>query len=133
MQNWPVPNDPWFINRLQNIIGTFNLKSSGDNSFAGEAAYMNFLLNKLAIGSGFVVDIAASNGVSQSCTLQLFESDKWGGLAVEMDPLKFAILSFIYSAFSNVRLARCRVTPHNVCALLTGNEVPLDFDVLNLD
>lgn len=80
-----------------------------------------------------MVDIAASNGVSQSCTLQLFESERWGGLAVEMDPLKFAILSFIYARFRGTRLARCRATPHNVCALLAGNEVPKEFDLLNLD
>lgn len=133
MSNILIPNDPWFIERLANISVVYMEKQGGDKSYAGESDYILKLLTKLAITSGFVVDIAASNGVTQSCTLQLFENNKWGGFAVEMDPMQFAILSFIYSGFNNTRLARCRVTPKNICSLLYGNEVPPDFELLNLD
>ena len=108
----------------------------GDNSFAGEFAHLRLLLEKLKITGGFVVDIAASDGVTQSSTLGFFSNRDWRGLAVEMDPEKFANLAFIYSQFVDVKLAklaRCRVTPVNVEALLVANEVPHDFTLLNLD
>ena len=105
----------------------------GDNSFAGEFAHLRLLLEKLKITGGFVVDIAASDGVTQSSTLGFFLNRDWRGLAVEMDPEKFANLAFIYSEFVDVRLARFRVTPGNVEALLVGHEVPHDFSLLNLD
>jgi len=128
------PIEPWFIDQLRELDQVYGWKLSGINgAFAGEGEHVACLLKKLDISNGYVVDVAASNGVAQSCTLQFFEQPGWHGLAVEMDPSKFAILAFIYSSFKNARLARCRATPDNVCALLNGNEVPLDFDLLNLD
>jgi hypothetical protein len=105
---------------------------SGDSSFGGEFAAIDRVLTRIGITNGYIVDIAASDGVSQSSTLPLFAKG-WGGLAVEMDPRKFAGLAFIYSDFKEVRLARARVTPVSVVPLLTGNEVPKNFDLLNLD
>lgn len=104
-----------------------------DRSFAGEMEHIKKLLVLLGIGEGFVVDIAASDGVSQSCTLFLFRDPSWKGLAVEMDPLKFAKLAFAYSQFKNVYLAHVKVTPNNVINLLKAYEVPQDFTFLNLD
>lgn len=94
---------------------------------------MKRYLRILGISSGVVVDIAASDGVSQSCTLPLFRNPSWSGLAVEMDPKKFAQLAYVYAAYDNSRLARCRVTPENILSLLQAYEIPRDFDVLNLD
>jgi hypothetical protein len=105
----------------------------GDNSFAGEFAHLSLLAAQLAIDDGYLVDIAASDGVTQSCTLGFFSRPNWRGLAVEMDSDKFASLAFVYARFPDVRLAKCRVTPRNVVALLLGNEVPSDFAILNLD
>lgn len=110
------------------------LKSlQSDNSYAGEFAHVRSVMNRININGGFVVDIAASDGVTLSCTLELFKDPNWSGLAVEMDPVKFSGLSFIYGAFPNARLARARVVPSNVSSLLAGFEVPNDFDFLNLD
>ncbi len=106
---------------------------SPDTSFAGEYAHLGMLVNLLGIESGFVVDIAASDGVTQSSTLGFFKKPGWSGLAVEMDPANFAKLSFVYSQFKSVRLARGRVTPFNVAALLRSFEVPVEFALLNLD
>lgn len=104
-----------------------------DDSYGGEFAHLNSLLDRVNIQRGYIVDVAASDGVSFSCTLGFFSAHNWHGMAVEMDPDKFAARAFVYAQFGNVKLARCRVTPRNVVALLQGNEVPTDFTVLNLD
>jgi hypothetical protein len=103
-----------------------------DTSFVGEFASIDEALSKTGVNNGFVVDIAASDGVRQSSTRPLFQRG-WRGLAVEMDPTKFACLASVYSEFEGARLARTRVTPHNVAALLRANEVPQHFELLNLD
>jgi len=90
-------------------------------------------MTRLQITEGFVVDVAASDGVALSCTLGFFKDVNWGGLAVEMDPEKFSRLAFVYAGFPNAKLARSRVTPSNVSALMQGFEVPSDFELLNLD
>lgn len=106
---------------------------SGDYSFAGEAAHLKILFETLGILKGYVVDIAASDGVSHSCTVQFFRDPNWAGLAIEMEPDKFAQMAYAYADFENVQLAKCRVTPGNVVALLQGHEVPPDCALLNLD
>jgi hypothetical protein len=85
------------------------------------------------IDNGFVIDIAASDGYSQSCTLGFFRRKGWSGLAVEMDPNKFSKLSFLYANYTNAKLARNRVTPNNIKSLLDAYEVPKDISILNLD
>ena len=110
------------------------LKSlSQDHSNAGEYPYLKDLVTQLNLTKGFVVDMAASDGVNQSCTLGFFKDPDWSGLAIEMDPEKFSKLSFLYANFPNAKLARGRVTPHNAVAMLSGFEVPLDFSLFNLD
>jgi hypothetical protein len=104
-----------------------------DRSFARERETLEDLIKELKIDKGFVVDAAASDGISQSCTLGLFEDENWSGLAIEMDPVKFYKLAYLYSTFSNVKLSRNRITPDNIVDLLRSNEIPTDFDVLNLD
>src|ERR1700722_16850208 len=122
-----------FSKKVLRLSRNWMKSKRGDNSYAGEFEYLRLLLKKLNITGGFVVDIAASEGVTQSSTLGFFSNRDWRGLAVEMDPEKFANLAFIYSQFEDVKLARCRVTPVNVEALLVGNEVPQDFTLLSLD
>lgn len=104
-----------------------------DSSFAGEYDSLRDVLKKLNIQhDGFVVDIAAGDGFNQSCTLDFFKRG-WAGLAVEMDPKKFSKLSYIYSDFTNAKLARSRVTPYTIESLLKSFEVPKNFEILNLD
>ncbi len=104
-----------------------------DTSFGGEYEHLRMLADKLDIKKGFVIDMAASDGVDQSCTLGFFKNPDWSGLAIEMEPLKFSRLAFLHVNFPNARLARWRITPHNVGALLKGFEVPPNFSILNLD
>jgi hypothetical protein len=80
----------------------------------------------------YVVDIAASNGVSQSPVLPFFKSGS-AGLALELDGTKFSQLSYLYKNYPGVTLVRTRVTPHNVAPLFKHADVPKDFEVLNVD
>jgi len=98
----------------------------------GEQAVINDYLKKLDINKGYCVDIAASDGISISNTYTLYKSG-WHGLAVEFDPKLFSSLSINYSKFADVRLAKCKVTPLNVVALLEANSAPDNFEFLNLD
>jgi hypothetical protein len=91
------------------------------------------LTQTLGLKKGYVVDIAASDGVDQSCSLGFFKDPNWNGLAIEMEPLKFSRLAFLHINFPNSKLARGRVTPLNISALLQGFDVPPEFDILNLD
>lgn len=104
-----------------------------DKSFAGEFAHLLRIVKSLNLQSGYIVDIAAGDGVRQSSTLGFFKQPGWAGLAVEMDPQRFSKLAFLYSQFPNARLARVRITPPKIAALLEGFEVPHDFTILNLD
>ncbi len=104
-----------------------------DGSYAGEFDYLDKLLSLLDINKGYAVDIAASDGFTQSSTLGFFKRNDWSGLAVEMDSKKFASLAFIYSNFPNVRLAKNKVTPVNIVDLLVCYDTPKQFDLLNLD
>lgn len=104
-----------------------------DRSFAGEYAHLNQLAEKLGIEAGYVVDIGASDGVNQSCTLGFFKRPDWSGLAVEVRPEQFGQMAFVYTEFSNTQLAMNRVTPTNVRSLLQAHEVPERFSILNID
>ncbi len=123
--------------QLSELIGNLDShymnSKSNDTSFAHEHTHLRKLTTMLDIGHGFVVDIAASDGVNLSTTLGFFKDPNWRGLAVEMDPVRFAKLAVVYSNFPNARLARGRVTPNNVASLLQGYEVPKDFSLLSLD
>ena len=104
-----------------------------DRSGAGERVALESLVSQLALGPGYVVDIAASDGLSASSTVGLFSSHGWRGLAVEMDSSKFCSLARSYSRITGASLARTRITPVNIVPTLQAFEVPGDFTVLNLD
>ena len=128
--------------RIRELIKLYFLDIKAKNSlgdFAGEYKVINEIVEK--IGNSLskkkrereVVDIAASDGFSQSSTLGFYRKG-YGGLAVEMDPIKFATLSFLYRNFKNVRLIKARVTPDNVALILSAAEVRKDtIAILNLD
>jgi hypothetical protein len=80
----------------------------------------------------YIVDIAASDGVTMSPVYPFFKKGSMG-FAVEFDPLKFAKLAFIYRCFPNVTLLRQKITPVNIAEIMNSNSVPKDFKILNLD
>jgi hypothetical protein len=119
--------------QLTTMVRLKTKAKTSDRSYAGEAEQIAGFLRLLKIHRGSIVDIAASDGVTLSCTVQLFRRPEWSGLAVEFDATKFASLAYVYRDFPEVTLARCKVTPHNVEALLRANGIPNDFTLLNLD
>lgn len=121
------------IRHFADLAKHFLASIAEDTSFGGEYKHLRMLSEKLNITKGFIVDIAAADGIDQSCTLGFFKDTNWNGFAVEMDPLKFSKLAFLHTNFPNAKLARGRVTPLNISAMLQGFEVPADFDILNLD
>lgn len=106
---------------------------STDRSSAGERFDLEYLVSEVAPGPGSVVDIAASDGLSQSSTVGFFSAQDWRGLAVEMDPMKVSQLALSYSRMNGASLARMRITPSNIVSTLQAFEVAQDFTVLNLD
>jgi len=80
----------------------------------------------------YIVDIAASDGVTMSPVYPFFKKGS-KGLAVEFDPLKFAKLAFIYRFFPDVILLKQKITPVNIAKIMNSNSVPKDFEILNLD
>lgn len=103
-----------------------------DDSFAGEYQHLAQIFSSIGIPIEYVIDIAASDGVTQSCTYPFYKQGA-NGIALEMDPSKFASLSATYASFPEVKLLRTRVTPSTIGTLLTSLDCPLDPTLLNLD
>ncbi|HEX8071231.1 MAG TPA: hypothetical protein VF546_14845 [Pyrinomonadaceae bacterium] len=78
------------------------------------------------------VDLGAGDGVRHSNTHALFNAG-WRGLAVEADARRAYRLARTYRNHPHVSFCRCRVTPHNVVALLNAYEIEPEFGVLSLD
>lgn len=95
-------------------------------------AALRACLEGLGIDKGVCVDIGAFDGVNHSNTFALMQAG-WSGLQVEYDRNRFASLAHTYRAFEQASLARLKVTPDNVCALLQSHGIPTDFDFLSLD
>lgn len=89
-------------------------------------------IRNLEIDKGICVDIGAYDGVSHSNTFPLIHAG-WSGLQLECERNRFASLAHTYRAFPQVDLARVKVTPQNVCAILHGYGIPHAFDFLSLD
>ena len=80
----------------------------------------------------YIVDIAASDGITMSPVYPFFKKGS-SGFAVEFDPEKFAKLAFVYRIFPQVTLLKQKITPVNIAEIMKSNSVPLDFEILNLD
>src|SRR5271170_1436529 len=96
------------IIKIARLGRSYLWSGSEDTSYCGEYGHIKAILAKLSLKKGYVVDMAASDGVTYSCTLGFFKDSNWAGLAIEMDPSKFLTLAFIYSNFAHAQLARSR-------------------------
>jgi hypothetical protein len=77
------------------------------------------------------VDIGAGNGVNMSCTLPLAKNDDWNGTLFEIGEI--FNLAYNYKNFSNIKIAKTKVTPNNIANLLEGFNITKEFGFLNLD
>jgi hypothetical protein len=78
------------------------------------------------------VDIGAGDGIDMSNTFKL-ASRGLTGLAIEGSPVRFAQLSLTYEKYINVKLVRSYVSAGSINGLIHGAEIPINFDVLNID
>ena len=102
--------------RLSQLTYLYSQKGA-DKSFAGESESLKFVTDNINNINEYCVDIAASNGIEMSATLQYFRNG-WGGIAVEFNPESFSQLAFCYQEFSSVALLREKVVPSNVADTL---------------
>jgi hypothetical protein len=79
-----------------------------------------------------VVDVGAGNGVRWSNSYALLLAG-WKTLGIEADPQKYALLTHVYSKFSQANAANSLVGPDNIEALLREFEIEHNFGVLCLD
>ncbi|MBN1397128.1 MAG: hypothetical protein JXA06_03760 [Bacteroidetes bacterium] len=130
-----------FIKRLLKMMGFYVIKINKNiNQGVGTAAYSNLgeesyidkYLKSVALENQICIDIAASDGVKMSNTKFLYDKG-WGGIAVEYDPDKFALLAGFYSKYQNVYLIKNKVIPDNVNYILKSCMVPKNFSFLNFD
>jgi hypothetical protein len=108
------------------------LSRKSDTSFAEEYPILKKLMEKESTADIQIVDIASSDGISQSPVYPFFKAGA-GGLALELDPIKFALLSFFYRDFLSVKLVRHKATPATTPNILLAAEIPMDFHILNVD
>lgn len=94
--------------------------------------WLEQMLARLGLTTGYAVDIGAHDGRNHSNTFQLF-CQGWRGLAAECNPYRFARLAKAYEVLPQVELVRSWVTPENLLPLLQAYEVPQQFDFLSLD
>ena len=117
---------------IEIVINRFNIARS-ENSFANEFKTMERLVSKIGPHNHYLVDIGASDGITQSSTVNFLSEQNYSGLLMEYSPVSFSKLAFLYDSRSDITLTKVKVTPHNVVGLMESLEVPRDFSLLNLD
>jgi len=104
-----------------------------DNSFAGETEAIQNILSKLGDHSRYLVDIGASDGITQSSTVKFLVDYKYSGLLFEYEPKNFSKLAFLYNDRIDITLTKAKITPNNIVKFMESYAVPQDFSLLNLD
>ena len=104
-----------------------------DASFAGEFSAIMSWVHRCGVDLSYVVDIGASDGLSQSSSFPIVWRDKVQATLVEADLFKVFFLAGLYRNHENVNIAHCRITPHNVASALQVFEVPQQPSVLSVD
>jgi len=128
-----------FVRPLQNPLSGRSLArharaaQTADNSHAHQGEYLRGLLARCGLDAGSIVELAAGDGVYQSAALPLYRTGRWSGVAIELDPVRFARLAYAYRQFPDVQLVRTRATPDSIEALLRGFGVPANFTLFDLD
>ncbi len=127
-----------FDNKIESLLfgrrinSLSNDMAENDTSYAGEFGVISRLLDEKEWADLTIVDIAASDGVTQSPVLEFIKAGA-GGLAVEADGDKFAALAYLYRKFPKMQLHKTRISPQNVVPLLEHFGIQRQLDVINID
>lgn len=130
----------WLVDYPLALAGVFKPQypraggGSHFTTFHNEHLVIADALQSIALESPacFFVDIGSGDGVDMSNTFLLAEQGA-EGIALELNPSKFAMMSVSYRALPKIQLARVPVTPLNVISLLEGLDCPREPTLLNLD
>jgi hypothetical protein len=100
----------------------------------GEDGVIKEIFSRLDIKSGVFLEFGAETGAQLNCRL-LAESG-WGGMFIEADGEKFALLKDHYAEFDNITCIESYVTPQNINDIIasifdTVNIVSIDIDSID--
>jgi hypothetical protein len=104
-----------------------------DNSFANEFQVIERTLNIIGHHNRYLVDIGASDGITQSSTSKLLIHHNYSASLFEYHSENFSKLAFLYNSRSDINLVKTRLTPNNIVSLMKGLGVPQTFSFLNID
>jgi hypothetical protein len=85
-----------------------------DNSNLGEFKIIKETINTIRFPNKYLVDIGASDGITQSSTIKLLVEEDYAGLLIEYNPESFSKLAFIYNSRIDIKLAKNKITPNNI-------------------
>jgi hypothetical protein len=121
-----------FLQAIRLVVNKLKIIRA-DNSYLGEFKLIENTLKTINLSNKYLVDIGASDGITQSSTVKFLTDQDYSGLLFEYNPESFSKLAFLYDSRIDVKLAKNKATPNNIVSLMQGFEVPKDFDFLNLD
>jgi|LakMenE18May11ns_1017448.scaffolds.fasta_scaffold9937618_2 hypothetical protein len=104
-----------------------------DNSFAGETQAIQNILSRIGDHCYYLVDIGASDGITQSSTVKFLVDYNYSGLLFESEPNNFSKLAFLYNDRMDITLTKAKITPNNIVDFMVAHAVPQNFSLLNLD
>ena len=99
----------------------------------GEDGVVEFLLQRIPVQHGFVVEFGAHDGVSMSNSRHWIHHRAWSGFLIEGNPDLYRKLKVLYADNPRVGTREAFVTPENVDALFREGGVPHDFELLSID
>jgi hypothetical protein len=111
-----------------------NIDLNEFKTYNDEHFVIDKILNELNLNINeiFFVDLGAGDGIDMSNTY-LLAARGAKGISIEFNPSKFAMMAVTYRDLPNILLSKCKVTPLNICSLITGMGAPSKIDILNLD
>jgi hypothetical protein len=121
-----------FLQAIRLVVNKLKIIRA-DNSYLGEFQVIENTLNTINLPNKYLVDIGASDGITQSSTVKLLTDRDYSGSLFEYNPESFSKLAFLYDSRIDIKLAKNKCTPSNIISLMEGFEVPKDFEFLNLD
>jgi hypothetical protein len=112
-----------------NDLRAFECRTYSQN---GEDGILEEIFRRLGERPGFLVEFGVETGVECNGA-RLVRERQWRALFIEADEAKFAQLAKLYADCPGVRTVHGRVTSQNIEALLLGNHVPEELDLLSID
>ena len=116
-------SNPWLYEHRRNVT-----------SQTGEDGVVAAIFDKIGVRNKFCVDVGASDGYFISNSYYWVMEHQWGGCLFEPDPRRFADLSMLYEARSDVTVFNEALGANKgIDDYLDEVGAPNDFDLLSID